>query len=69
MRSLQKSRSHLMVAGPQAGVSLPGVPVPQMFTDRRTTASDGRPGKPRISRNRLIQIKRSNNPLSIPVLI
>lgn len=69
MRSLQKSWSHLVAAGSQAGMSLPGVPVPQMFTDRRTTASDGRPGEPRISRKNLIQIKRSNNPLSIPVLI
>jgi len=46
VRPLQESRPHLVAAGSQAGVSLPRMPVPEMFPDRRTAASDGRAGKP-----------------------
>jgi len=45
VRPLQESRSHLVATGSQAGMSLSGMPVPEMFLDRRTAASDGRAGK------------------------
>lgn len=51
MRPLPKSRPHLVATGSQAGVSLPGMPVPEMFPDRRTAASDGRAGKSPLSDN------------------